>query len=110
MVKNSPVSARDMGSISRKLLHAAEQLSPCTTTDEPELGAPELLSQHSTALELPLLRSCATIPEAHTPYSPCSATREAPVTSPHTTATEWPPTCRHQRKACATTKTQHSQK
>ena len=109
VVESSPVSARDAGSISRKIPHAAEQLSPRTTTNEPELSAPELLSQPSTALEWHLRSSCATIIEAHTPYSPCSAPREAPVMSPHTTATEWRPTCRHQRKACATTKTQNSQ-
>ena len=47
MVKNSPVSTRDMGSLSRKILHAAEQLSPCTTSTEPALSARELVSQHS---------------------------------------------------------------
>ena len=39
VVKNLPANAGDMGSIpwSRKIPHAMEQLSPCTTTTEPAL-------------------------------------------------------------------------
>ena len=39
VVKNPPANAGDMGSIPgpRKILHAAEQLSPSTTTTEPVL-------------------------------------------------------------------------
>ena len=39
MVKNLPVNAEDTGSIP-EISHAAEQLSPCTTTTETALQSP----------------------------------------------------------------------
>ena len=73
MVKNSPTNLW-----SGKIPHAAEQLSPRTTTIEP-------------VLRNPLLSPCTTAVEACVPQSLCSARRETTAErSRCTTATEQP--------------------
>ena len=57
-----------------------------------------------------LLSPSAAPTEARTSQNPCTATGEATaVRSPCNTTAEQPPTCHKQRKACAATKTHHSQ-
>ena len=59
---------------SGKILHATEQLRL----------VPQLLRMCSRAQELQLLSPSAAATEAHSPPSPCSATRGATTTRPHT--------------------------
>ena len=102
VVKNASANAEDMGLIPGRggSYRAAKPMhhNHCT-------WAPGLQSHNYRD-------PCATTPEAHMPQSPCSARREATtMRSPNTTTRELAPRLIAARgKACAATKTQHSQK
>ena len=94
-------------------------LSPCARAQEPQLLSPcaedqepQLLSPCAGDQEPQLLSPCAATPEAHTPWSLCSAPREATtVRSPNTATREWPMLASTRESSeQAATKSQGSQK
>ena len=89
---------------SRKIPQAMEELSPCAKTIEPVLQSPGGRSTEPTHHSI----------EAHEPWSPCFATREATTVRNLHTATRVPYTLhtRENEDSClhAAVKTQHSPK
>ena len=91
---------RRFNPLSRKILHATEQLSPCTAAAEP--ASPR-------ALRLRLLSPCASPPEAHTPGA-CGLPQSKPCNEQPVHHSQRADPRHSERPAHAAAKTQHSLK